>query len=251
MNEDTLEEMLRRQREQERAAAGRPEEKATKLTSETDEYEVYERTSSADAQPEAPAAPPTPAPPEPGPPQPSPPVFEAPPAAIPDPEPAPPVPLTPTPAPSPVPDHPDPTHALDTMSPRIALLQAEFNYDITRMMTELATSHAELLGATISHHVTVPGVYDMALVAKKLAARSDVDCIVAIGCVIQGDTGHDDIVAGHAARKLADIAYEFEKPVGFGVTGPGMTRLQAEARIGVGKNALESAVKQWRVLQGL
>ncbi len=137
------------------------------------------------------------------------------------------------------------------MSPRIAILQSEFNYDVTSMMADLAKQHAELLGARITQHIMVPGVYDMPLAAKMLAKRSDVDCIVALGCVIQGDTGHDDIVIQHAARKLADTAYEYEKPVGFGVTGPGMTRLQAEARITVGKNALESAVKQWRTLQSL
>ncbi len=137
------------------------------------------------------------------------------------------------------------------MSPRIAILQSEFNYDVTSMMAEVAKQHADLLGARVTQHAMVPGVYDMPLAAKLLAQRNDVDCIVALGCVIQGDTGHDDIVIQHAARKLADTAYEYEKPVGFGVTGPGMTRLQAEARITVGKNALESAVKQFRTMHAI
>ena len=47
----------------------------------------------------------------------------------------------------------------------------------------------------------------------------------------------------HAARKMADLALEFDKPVGLGVTGPGMSRLQSEARIERAKDAVEAVVK--------
>ncbi|MCU0852416.1 MAG: 6,7-dimethyl-8-ribityllumazine synthase, partial [Thermoplasmata archaeon] len=42
---------------------------------------------------------------------------------------------------------------------------------------------------------------------------------------------------------------EFEKPVGLGITGPGMSRLQAEDRIERAKDAIESVVKQWKALK--
>ncbi len=125
----------------------------------------------------------------------------------------------------------------------IALIVSEFNYDITSMMAERAKQHVKFLGHTVADEVLVPGVYDMPLAARRLLTRKDVDGTVALGAVIEGETEHDDVVIQHAARKLADLAVEYDKPVGFGLTGPGMSRLQAEKRIERAKSAVEACVK--------
>jgi 6,7-dimethyl-8-ribityllumazine synthase len=132
---------------------------------------------------------------------------------------------------------------------RIGAVVSDFNYDITMMMLERAKEHAEFLGAEITKVVKVPGVFDMALAIKKLLARKDIDGVITIGAVIEGETEHDDLVIQHAARKIADLALEFDKPVGLGISGPGMTRLQAEDRIERGKAAVEAVVKLHQRLQ--
>ena len=126
---------------------------------------------------------------------------------------------------------------------RIAFVVSEFNFDITMPMLEQARQHAAFLGAEVVKDVQVPGVFDMPLAIKKLLQRDDVDGVVALGAVIEGETEHDDIVISHASRKIADLAVEFGKPVGLGITGPGMSRLQAEARINRAKAAVEAVVK--------
>jgi len=131
---------------------------------------------------------------------------------------------------------------------RIGAVVSEFNYDITMMMMERAKEHAQFLGAEITQTVKVPGVFDMGLAIKKLLERKNIDGVVALGAVIEGETEHDDIVIQHAARKIADLAIEYGKPVGLGISGPGMTRLQAEARIERAKAAVESVVKLHRRL---
>jgi 6,7-dimethyl-8-ribityllumazine synthase len=131
---------------------------------------------------------------------------------------------------------------------RIGIVVSEFNYDITMMMLERAKAHAEFLGVEIAEVVTMPGVYDIPIAAKKLLKRDDIDGVVALGAVIKGETDHDQIVMQNAARKLADLSVEFEKPVGLGISGPGMSRLQAEDRIENAKNAVESVVKQLKAL---
>ncbi|MEK6974772.1 MAG: 6,7-dimethyl-8-ribityllumazine synthase [Candidatus Thermoplasmatota archaeon] len=136
--------------------------------------------------------------------------------------------------------------------PRIGLVQADFNYGITTRMAQAARTAAEALGCTVVHHAHVAGVYDVPLAAKVLARRDDVDAIVAVGCVIQGETGHDQLIAQECARKLADLSYDSEKPVGLAVTGPRMTRQAAEARVDTApRNAVEAVVKQWRTLKAL
>ena len=125
-------------------------------------------------------------------------------------------------------------------SMKIGAVVSEFNYDITMMMLERAKEHAQFLGAEITQVVKVPGVFDMGLAIKKLLERKDVDGVVTIGAVIEGETEHDGIVIQHATRKIADLALEYNKPVGLGISGPGMTRLQAEARIERAKSAVEA-----------
>jgi 6,7-dimethyl-8-ribityllumazine synthase len=134
-------------------------------------------------------------------------------------------------------------------SMRIGAVVSEFNYDITMMMLERAQEHAQFLDSEITQTVKVPGVFDMGLAIKKLLERDDIDGVVALGAVIEGETEHDDIVIQHASRKIADLAIEFDKPVGLGITGPGMTRLQAEARIERAKSAVEAIVKLHRRLR--
>lgn len=143
------------------------------------------------------------------------------------------------------------TKSRTTRTTNVAYVVSEFNYDITSRMLERAQAHAAFIGATNGHVVWTSGVFDTSLPIKKLLQRADVDAVVVIGCVIQGETGHDQIVAGHASRKAADLALEFEKPVGLAITGPGMTRLQAEARVDVGRHAVESVVKTHRALSAL
>ena len=132
---------------------------------------------------------------------------------------------------------------------RIGAVVAEFNYDITMMMLERAKEHAQFLDAAITQIVKVPGVFDMGLAVKKLLERKDIDGVVTLGAVIEGETEHDDLVIQHATRKIADLAIEFNKPVGLGISGPGMTRLQAQERIERAKAAVEAVVKIHRRLK--
>ncbi len=126
---------------------------------------------------------------------------------------------------------------------QICVVVSEFNYDITQMMLQRALEHAKFLEIDVKEVIHTPGVYEIPLVVKKLIKKRDVDGIVALGAVIEGETEHDDVIMQHVARKLMDLAIEYEKPIGFGITGPGMTRLQAQERIDNAKYAVETVLK--------
>ena len=89
----------------------------------------------------------------------------------------------------------------------------------------------------------------MPLAIKKLLKNDEIDAVVTMGAVIEGATSHDEIVVQHASRKIADLALEYNKPVGLGITGPGMTRLEAHQRVEYGKRAVEAAVKMYKILR--
>jgi 6,7-dimethyl-8-ribityllumazine synthase len=131
----------------------------------------------------------------------------------------------------------------------IGIVVSEFNFDITMMMLERAEEHAKFLGAKVAKVIKVPGVFDMPLAVKKLCEMKNIDGVVTLGAVIEGETDHDDIVIQQASRKITDLGVEFGKPVGLGITGPGMTRIQATQRIDRAKTAVESVVKMAKALE--
>ncbi|MDI9614457.1 6,7-dimethyl-8-ribityllumazine synthase [Methanothermobacter sp.] len=131
---------------------------------------------------------------------------------------------------------------------RIGAVVAEFNYDITHMMLELAKEHAKFLESEITRVIAVPGVFDMPLAVKKLLLDDEIDAVITLGAVIEGATDHDQIVVQHASRKIADLSLEYDKPVALGISGPGMTRLEAHQRVDYAKRAVEAAVKMYRRL---
>jgi 6,7-dimethyl-8-ribityllumazine synthase len=133
----------------------------------------------------------------------------------------------------------------------VAIVASEYNYDITLMMLERAKEEVDFLGASLGPVVKTPGVYDMPLAVKVLFGRSDVDAVVALGAVIEGETNHDEVVMNQAARKLTDLSVEFGKPLGLGISGPGETRLQAQDRIENAGNAVRAVVKMVRRLREL
>lgn len=125
----------------------------------------------------------------------------------------------------------------------IGIVVSEFNFDITSMMLERAKAHAAFLEVDVAKVIMVPGVYDMPLAIKRLLEDQSIDGVVTLGCVIEGETDHDQVVIQHAARKIIDLSLQYDKPVSLGISGPGMTRLQAEDRIDKGRDALEAVVK--------
>jgi 6,7-dimethyl-8-ribityllumazine synthase len=132
---------------------------------------------------------------------------------------------------------------------RLGIVAAEFNYDIVYAMVELAKEHARFLDAEVARIVKVPGVFDMPLAVKRLLVAKDVDAVVTLGAVIEGATEHDTVVANNASRLIADLSLEFGKPVALGITGPGMSRLEAHQRVANAKHAVEAAVKMVRVVR--
>jgi 6,7-dimethyl-8-ribityllumazine synthase len=118
-------------------------------------------------------------------------------------------------------------------------------------MLDFAKRHADFLGAKVKRELVVPGTFELPLAAKKLAGENDIDAVVALGAVIEGETQHDEIVMQHAARKLMDLSLESGKPISLGISGPGETRLQALERVNeYARRAVEAAVKTAKRVSG-
>lgn len=108
---------------------------------------------------------------------------------------------------------------VDLSGRRIAILVSRFNEVATARLA--AGARACLLergvGADRIDEYQVPGAWELPLAADRLAARSAYDAIIALGCVIRGETPHFELVSGEAARGLAEVSLRYGLPVAFGV----------------------------------
>jgi 6,7-dimethyl-8-ribityllumazine synthase len=126
----------------------------------------------------------------------------------------------------------------------VGIVVARFNGSVTTQLLDGALS--ELTAAGVRQEaitiMVVPGAFELPLAATALAKTRRFACIVALGCVIRGDTPHFDYVSSEAASGLQLAALETGVPVAFGVLTLDRVE-QAEARVGKGAEAVRSALE--------
>jgi 6,7-dimethyl-8-ribityllumazine synthase len=96
----------------------------------------------------------------------------------------------------------------------------------------------------------VPGAFELPVVAEAAAASERFEAIVALGCVIRGETPHFEYVAGEATRGLGNVALAHRIAVGFGVLTT-ETEAQALARVSKGAEAVQAALETADALERL
>lgn len=102
---------------------------------------------------------------------------------------------------------------------KVAIVAARFNEFIVSSLLKGATASWTEHGGALEDLLVarVPGAFELPVVARKLATSGRWDAVVALGCVIRGDTPHFEYVAGECARGLNLVALETGVPVIFGV----------------------------------
>jgi 6,7-dimethyl-8-ribityllumazine synthase len=134
---------------------------------------------------------------------------------------------------------------------RIAIVASLFNREVVDAMVERALARAEEIRVRVTTVVRVPGAYEIPLAAQRLLERDDVDGVVAVGAVIKGETLHDEAIMAAVTPALLDLGLKAGKPVGLGITGPGMTDEQAMERIGNAARGVDAVVAMHGLLKGL
>lgn len=111
-------------------------------------------------------------------------------------------------------------------------------------MQKVAQEKAKMLKINITHIAYVPGSYDMPIIVDALLGQKNIDGIVTLGAIIKGQTKHDEVISHAAARALSDLSIKHQKPVSLGISGPGMQKRHAHARIRpVAERAVEAVLQ--------
>ncbi|MFM2121510.1 MAG: hypothetical protein RL722_2978 [Pseudomonadota bacterium] len=104
---------------------------------------------------------------------------------------------------------------LDGTDLHIAIVQARFNAHITDRMTEACQRELEALGVHPRHLrvITVPGALEVPLALEALAEQDEYDALVAIGCVIRGETYHFELVCNESGAGVTRVALDHHVPI--------------------------------------
>ncbi len=124
----------------------------------------------------------------------------------------------------------------------IGIAVAEFNADITSRLLlgalkELRTNGAQEENITVRY---VPGSFEIPLACQQFAKTGKYDALIALGCVIKGETDHYYYVAGEVSRGIMEVMLKYSIPIGFGVLTVN-TLAEAKARSGTKIDAGGSA----------
>ena len=139
---------------------------------------------------------------------------------------------------------------------KIAIVVARFNSFINEHLISGATDVLHRIGQVADENITlvrVPGAIEIPLATKKAAKSGKYDAVIALGCVIRGDTYHFEVVANESSKGLAQVMLEGEVPVAFGVLTTD-TLEQAVQRAGAkagnkGAEAASAALEMINVLK--
>jgi 6,7-dimethyl-8-ribityllumazine synthase len=126
----------------------------------------------------------------------------------------------------------------------VAIVVARFNGEYTSRMLTRALEELEEAGVpeNLVTVIPVPGAFELPLGAMAVAKTRRYACVIALGCVIRGETPHFDYIAGEAASGLQLAALETGIPVSFGVLTVESAE-QADARIEKAADAVRSALE--------
>jgi 6,7-dimethyl-8-ribityllumazine synthase len=108
-----------------------------------------------------------------------------------------------------------PVTEIDGRNLRIGIVQARFNAQITQAMAQACLAELQELGVATKYikHITVPGALEIPVALLAMADSEDYDALVAIGCVIRGETYHFELVANESGAGVNRVSLDHQLPV--------------------------------------
>ena len=142
---------------------------------------------------------------------------------------------------------------LDGSDLRIGIVQARFNAEVTNAIAEACRAELRALGVADKHvtHVSVPGALEVPLALEALADSRHQDALVAIGCIVRGETYHFELVANESGAGVSRVALDQQLPIANAILTV-ETLEQARARVEEkGRDAARVAVEMANLMDEL
>ena len=142
---------------------------------------------------------------------------------------------------------------LDGKKLSIGIVQARFNESITNALADACLQELALLGVERENirHVRVPGALEVPCALQALAESDTYDALIALGCIIRGETYHFELVANESGAAVTRLALDYQLPIANAILTTENIE-QAEARqVEKGRDAARVAVEMANLLDDL
>lgn len=142
---------------------------------------------------------------------------------------------------------------LDGTDLRIGIVQARFNAELTGRLAATCIDELTTLGVAGKHirHVTVPGALEVPLALNAMAESGRFDALIALGCIIRGETYHFELVSNESGSGVTRVALDHQVPVANAILTV-ENEAQALARVEEkGRDAARVAVEMANLLEDL
>ncbi len=142
---------------------------------------------------------------------------------------------------------------LDGRKLSIGMVQSRFNESITNALAEACRQELTALGVEEKNitHVKVPGALEIPCALQALAESSDYDALVALGCIIRGETYHFELVANESGAAVTRLALDYRLPIANAIlTTENLAQAQARQHE-KGRDAARVAVEMAHLLNEL
>ncbi|WP_439115650.1 6,7-dimethyl-8-ribityllumazine synthase [Hydrogenophaga sp.] len=140
---------------------------------------------------------------------------------------------------------------LDGKKFSIGIVQARFNEGITNAL--YAACHAELLALGVQAknitHVTVPGALEVPVALQAMAERDDFDALIALGCIIRGETYHFELVANESGASVSRLSLDYQIPIANAILTTENLEQAVARQTEKGQDAARVAVEMAHVLE--
>ena len=136
---------------------------------------------------------------------------------------------------------------------KIGVVQARFNEGITNALAAACQAELIALGVNEKHidHVTVPGALEVPLALQAMAEKSKYDALIALGCIIRGETYHFELVANESGAGVTRVALDFQIPIANAIlTTEDLAQAQAR-QTDKGRDAARTAVEMANLLEDI
>ena len=142
---------------------------------------------------------------------------------------------------------------LDGRRLRIGVVQARFNAEITDRLMEACRAELHVLGVSAARikHVTVPGALEVPIALQALADDEEQDALIAIGCIVRGETYHFELVANESGAGVMRVSLDREIPIAnaiLTVENEAQARARADEK---GRDAARVAVEMANLMETL
>lgn len=98
---------------------------------------------------------------------------------------------------------------------KVGIVQARFNASVTDALAQACKAELVALGVAEKdiEHLTVPGALEVPVALQAMAEKTNYDALVAVGCIIRGETYHFELVANEAGAGVTRISLDYQLPI--------------------------------------